>query len=242
MRIALIADVHGNALALDAVLAELEREAHDQIVCLGDVAAGPQAREATERIRALGCPVVMGNWDAWFVDGFPNDERELDLRLADIGRWWADGISDDDRAYIASFVPTTEVELDDGKTMSCFHGSPMSFNDIILSTTSDPAVERMLDGVNASVYAGGHTHVQMLRRMRSAIVVNPGSVGLPFRRWMPDKVCVAPWAEYALVTSENGKLGVELRRTTYDVDSFLRLSGESGMPHADWWLDTWVLN
>jgi hypothetical protein len=82
----------------------------------------------------------------------------------------------------------------------------------------------------------------MLRRMRSAIVVNPGSVGLPFRRWMPDKVCVAPWAEYALVTSENGKLGVELRRTTYDVDSFLRLSGESGMPHADWWLDTWVLN
>jgi len=242
VRIALIADVHGNALALDAVLAELEREEPDRTVCLGDVAAGPQAREAIERIRALGCPVVMGNWDAWFVDGFPSDDRVLEPRLAEIGRWWADGVSDDDRAYIASFVPTLELELDDGKTMSCFHGSPLSFNDIILSTTSEPAVERMLDGVNASVYAGGHTHVQMLRRMRSSIVVNAGSVGLPFRRWLPDDVCVAPWAEYALVTSENGKLGVELRRTTYDVDSFLRLSRESGMPHVDWWVDTWVLN
>ena len=242
MRVALIADVHGNAFALDAVLAELERENPDQIVCLGDVAAGPQATEAIERIRGLGCPVVMGNWDAWFVEGLPKDELELEHKLAEIGRWWASHISDDDRAFIASFVRTHELGLDDGRKMACFHGSPMSFNDIILSTTSEPAVERMLDGVNAAVYAGGHTHVQMLRRVRSAIVVNPGSVGLPFRRWLPDKVCVAPWAEYALVTSEDGKLGVELRRTTYDVESFLRLSRESGMPHAEWWADTWVLN
>lgn len=241
MRIALIADIHGNLMALEAVLAELELESADRLVCLGDVAAGPQASEALERIRGLGCPVLMGNWDAWFVDGVPEDERELERRLSEIGRWWADRISDDERLYIASFQPTLELELDGGSRMLCFHGSPSSFNDVILSTTSEAAVERMLDGVNAAVYAGGHTHVQMLRRMRSSILVNPGSVGLPFRRWLPDKVCVAPWAEYGLVSSENGRLNVELRRTTYDVDAFLRLSAESGMPHADWWVDTWVL-
>jgi len=241
MRVALISDIHGNMLALEAVLAELEREAPDRIICLGDVAAGPQASEAIERVRALGCPVLLGNWDAWFLDGMPNDERELEPKLAEIGQWWADGVSGEDRSYIESFIPTLQVDLGDGASMFCFHGSPSSFNDIILSTTSEATLERMLEGVEAAVFAGGHTHVQMLRRLRSAIVVNPGSVGLPFRRWRPEVICVAPWAEYGLVSSENGRLNVELRRTTYDVDALLRLSAKSGMPHADWWVDTWIL-
>lgn len=241
MRVALIADVHGNLMALEAVLAEIEQERPDQIICLGDVAAGPQATESIERVRALGCPVVLGNWDAWFVDGIPNDERELERKIAEIGQWWSRGISDHDRAWIASFASTLEVDLGGGNSMLCFHGSPSSFNDIILSTTSEASLERMLAGVSAAVFVGGHTHVQMVRRMRSALVVNPGSVGLPFRRWRPEVVCVAPWAEYGIVSASNGRLDVELRRTTYDVDGFLRLSAESGMPHADWWLDTWVL-
>ena len=63
MRVGLISDIHGNRLALDAVVSELEREGVDRIVCLGDVAVGPQPAEALEGIRELGCPVVMGNWD-----------------------------------------------------------------------------------------------------------------------------------------------------------------------------------
>jgi predicted phosphodiesterase len=64
MRIALIADIHGNVVALDEVLAELEEKAVDQIVCLGDVAAGgPRPVETLERLRELDCPVVMGNAD-----------------------------------------------------------------------------------------------------------------------------------------------------------------------------------
>ena len=68
MRIGLIADIHGNLIALETVLAELAREPLDQMVCLGDVAAlGPQPGEALARLRALGCPVVMGNTDAWLL-------------------------------------------------------------------------------------------------------------------------------------------------------------------------------
>ena len=69
--IALIADIHGNLPALDAVLEELEREGVDQILCLGDVAVGPQPTETLERVRELGCPVVMGNWDAYFLRRLP---------------------------------------------------------------------------------------------------------------------------------------------------------------------------
>ena len=68
MRIGLIADIHGNGIALDVVLAELARERVDEIICLGDVAAlGSQPREVLARLRAIGCPVVMGNTDAWLA-------------------------------------------------------------------------------------------------------------------------------------------------------------------------------
>jgi putative phosphoesterase len=240
VRVALIADVHGNLLALEAVLAELEREEPDRVVCLGDVAAGPQASEALARVRELECPVVMGNWDAWFLDGIPGDDSGLAQKLAEIGRWWSSRISPADRAFIESFVPTVELELGDETKLLCFHGSPGSFNDVILSTTSDQALASMLGGAEAPVLAGGHTHVQMVRRLGTSTIVNPGSVGLPFRRWMPDDIRVAWWAEYGIVSSENGRLTVELRRTTYDVERFLQLSLASGMPHARWWAATWA--
>jgi predicted phosphodiesterase len=66
MRTALIADIHANLVSFDAVLADIDRARMDQIVCLGDVAAtGPQPRETLARLRRLGCPVVLGNADAW---------------------------------------------------------------------------------------------------------------------------------------------------------------------------------
>jgi predicted phosphodiesterase len=69
MRIALLADIHGNLSALEAVLAALQAEAVDQLICLGDVAAvGPQPHEVIGRLRDVGCPAVKGNTDAWLSD------------------------------------------------------------------------------------------------------------------------------------------------------------------------------
>jgi len=68
MRIALIADIHGNLVALETVLHELAQESIDQILCLGDVGAlGPQPHEVIDRLRQLQCTVVLGNTDAWLL-------------------------------------------------------------------------------------------------------------------------------------------------------------------------------
>jgi len=89
MTIALIADIHGNLAALDAVLDALQAETPDQIVCLGDVSAtGPQPREVLGRLRNLGCPLVMGNADAELLDmastGSETDDESR--KIADISR------------------------------------------------------------------------------------------------------------------------------------------------------------
>jgi len=87
-RVALISDIHGNAVALEAVLDDLAGRHVDELVCLGDVAAGgPQPREALARLRELGCRVVLGNADGWLLEGLPSEpeqeEGEVD-RLAAI--------------------------------------------------------------------------------------------------------------------------------------------------------------
>lgn len=238
MRVALLADIHGNLLGLDAVLDELGREGVDHVLCLGDVAVGPQPTETLERIRALGCPVLMGNWDAWFLDGFPDLPDDLGRRLVEIGSWWADQLGDESRSYMRTFRESVELELDGAGKLAAFHASPGSFEVGILATTPDPEVEEMLAGTDASLVACGHTHFQLLRRVGECLVVNPGSVGLPFQG-VGGVMRIAPWAEYCVVTAEDGRLGVDFRRTGYDVGAHAESMRASGMPHAEWWTSLW---
>jgi putative phosphoesterase len=238
-RIGLISDTHGNLLALDAVLAELDREELDALVCLGDVAVGPQPKETLDRVRGLGCPVVMGNWDAWFLDRPPPPQDELGAKLDEINAFWADQLGADDLDYMRTFVPRLELPLEHGEHALCFHGSPASWDDFIFATTPDDELERMFGDRRAPLMIGGHTHIQLLRRLEHVVFVNPGSVGLPFSEWWPDRVRIAPRAEYAILAHDDGRLQIDFRRTTYDVDALLELSLESGMPHARWWVDCW---
>ena len=234
MRLALISDIHGNLPALEAVVQEIGGEDVDEIVCLGDVAVGPQPGETLDRVRELGCPVVLGNWDAYFVQGFPEQPNEIGRQLVEMGEWWAGHLSAEQRAFIATFVDALERP-----GLVAFHGSPRSYEDFIYATTPDQELSEMLDGTRAPLLAGGHTHFAMVRHFDGALVVNPGSVGLPFVK-QETVMRISPWAEYAIVDSENGQLSVDLRRTAFDVASLLELIRNSGMPHADWWASLWL--
>jgi putative phosphoesterase len=233
VRLALISDIHGNLPALDAVLEEIAQEDVDEILCLGDVAVGPQPAETLERVRELGCPVVLGNWDAYFVKGFPPQKTEIGRQLVEMGEWWAGQLSPEHRAFIETFVG--EIRR---AGLVAFHGSPRSYEDFIYATTPDPELSQMLDGTRAPMMAAGHTHFAMVRHYDGALLVNPGSVGLPFAK-QEAVMRISPWAEYAIVDSSHGRLSVDLRRTDFDVESLLALIKTSGMPHADWWAGLW---
>jgi predicted phosphodiesterase len=238
VRVGLISDIHGNRIALDAVLDELEREGVDQYICLGDVAVGPQPGEALERIRGLGCPVIMGNWDAAFLGDMPEPQDKIGEQLVEIGEWWAADLSPADREFMASFVPTLQQDI--GSTpVLFFHGSPRSYDEWIFSTTPDDELKAMFADVEERVLIGGHTHVQMIRRYIESIIAKPGSVGLAFREWWPRPVRISPWAEYGVLDGEGERLSISLRRTPFDVDAFLEMSLASGMPHAEWWVQSW---
>jgi putative phosphoesterase len=239
MRIAVISDIHANVLALQAVLDNIEQERADRIICLGDVAVtGHQPREAMRLLRSLGCPVVMGNCDEWLLDPKPFEDGgngENARRIYDIDQWCLEQLAPDDLDFVRTFRPTVEVLLDDGATLLCFHGSPQSNTEIIVATTPDEELEQMLDGAHATIMAGGHTHQPMLRRFRETTIINPGSVGLPYIRLASGAVTNPPWAEYAIISYQNGALGIDLRRVPIDRGAIVKSALESGMPHAQWW-------
>lgn len=240
MRVALLGDVHGNAVALDAVLSRLAREEPDQVVCLGDiVATGPQPVAALERIRQLDCPVVMGNTDEWVLDPDVDEKAAEPVgRIQEIDVWCADQLSRSHRRYVESFEETVTVELDDTR-MLCYHGSPQSHSDRIEATTPRGDLERAFDGTAADVLVGGHTHVQLFRRFEDAIVLNPGSVGLPHEHTPEGEVRNPPRAEWAMVSTSNGAVSVELRRTPVERNAIVEAASRSEMPHSEFWKEGW---
>ena len=233
MRTALIADIHGNLVALRAVVADLNARGADRIVCLGDVAAtGPQPAEAIEAVDQLGCEVVMGNTDEWLLE--PTEESIEDddtRRIAEIDLWAREQLTAEHLTMLGRYQP--RVELDG---LLCYHGSPHSNMDALLPTTPDAEVAKMLAGYERPVLAGGHTHAVMLRRFRDSLVINPGSVGLPFEQTGAGTFRNPPWAEYAIVEGSE----VEFHRVPIDVGAVTETALASGMPNAGWWVKDWA--
>ena len=241
MRIALISDIHGNLIALEAVLTSLASAAIDQIVCLGDVALfGPQPCATLAKVQTLGCPVVMGNTDAWALDPQPHPMRDAESTFFNaVELWGAEQLTVADQAYIRTFQPTISLALDRETTLLCYHGSPKSYHDHIVATTPNVQLEALLGGQPAQLLAGGHTHAQYVRRYQDKLLLNPGSVGLPYETLADGNYRNPPWAEYAIVECRDGNFEVSLRRAHYAIEPLLEAVKTSGMPHGAWWSKNW---
>jgi predicted phosphodiesterase len=226
MRIGLFSDVHGNAVAFDAFLCDLERAQVDRLICLGDVfQGGPQPVECLERLRALDCPVVMGNADWFVLTGDPGAEPVTEQQEA-VRRWTLDQLSEADREYVRSFTPTV-----DEPPVLAFHGSPASFDDVILPSTPEEDFRRLLGDPDAPVLAGGHTHQQFLRRRGASTFVNPGSVGLSYDHATIEEVLrFDPWAAWAVVEVERDQASIEFRRAPFDPNAVADAIEASDLP------------
>ncbi|MEW6084444.1 MAG: metallophosphoesterase family protein [Chloroflexota bacterium] len=239
MRIAVFSDIHGNNIAFEAVLADIKVQGADQIVCLGDaIQGGPQPAEVVQGLRALNCPVVMGNADAWLLSGIETGDEGIPperlKKMEDIRLWSLSQLNDDDRAFIASFQPTVTIPLGENLDLLCFHGSPTSFDDIILPHVPKEVFEKYLGAYADRILTGGHTHAQQIRRNGDLFFFNPGSVGVAYSHYQPEgKFHVDHWADYAILTVENGQPSLEFRRVPFEVNELIRIFRASGRPFGE---------
>lgn len=202
MRIAALADIHGNLPALEAALEDVRREAPDLIVVCGDVASGPMPAETVQLLKGLAeVRFVRGNADRQLIEAF--DHEQGTERPGPPGEWCSQQISREDRDFLAAFEATVLVNDVDGlgRVLFC-HGSPRSDVKVISAETPAERIRTFTSGLDVDVVVCGHTHMQFDRKVGRLRLVNPGSVGMPYGE---------PGAFWALLGPD-----VRMRRSAYD--------------------------
>lgn len=221
MKIAVISDIHGNRLALEAVLDDIASLAVDATINLGDLVSGPlQPRETCDLLMSLGYPTIRGNHERALLgppEEMDNVDRYTSTRLTEAQTQWID-----------SLPPTLVV----GDVYMC-HGTPVSDVEPWLDnwwqgrdTTlpDETSVTAKAEGLDFPVLLCGHTHIPRMVRLRDGrIIVNPGSVGLQIVRGSPD-------ARYAVLERRNGRWQAALRMVPYDFESAARQARSNGFP------------
>jgi putative phosphoesterase len=188
-RIALISDIHGNLVALDAALADIRAAGVEDVYCLGDlVGYGPDPAGVVDRIRSLGIPTVRGNYD-----------EGVGLRRGECGCYYPtpqsrlDGAAsyaftepriDNERAWWLAGLPRSLRFWESGARVLLTHGSPRKINEYLMTDRTDEQLAALAEDAGADVVCVGHTHVPYHRRVRgttnpSIHYVNAGSVGKP---------------------------------------------------------------
>ena len=219
MRVAAISDIHGNLPALEAVLADIERENVDVVVVVGDTISGPWPAEVFDLIADVGALVVRGNGDRLALSGGEGA----------IGDWSAQRLGDR-RATVATWPLTVELAVEGLGSVFVCHATPTSDELIYTRVTPDNELTQLLANVDADVVVCGHTHIQYDRTLSSGLrIVNPGSVGMPYEG--------KRGAFWALLGPD-----VEFRRTEYDVENAVAAIRSSRAPDVEEQLIRYLLD
>jgi predicted phosphodiesterase len=224
MRLAVISDIHGNLMGLEAVLADLKQQGDvDAIWVLGDLCAfGSRPVECIDLVRSLkNVQIISGNTDRYLVTGTRPKHRveneEMWASYAQIIRgremnfsWTLSVLTYKHYEFLANLRGETDLHVPEYGWVIGYHGSPGNDEYVMLPDTPAEEVLDQLSDRDGRLGFGGHTHMAMDRDLGAWRVINVGSVGMP-----ADDIR----SPYALVTFENDSATVDLRRVSYDVDA-----------------------
>lgn len=234
MRFAAIADIHGNYLALEAVLADIRAQGIADIVNLGDMLSGPlDARRTIDVLMTLDAVHVLGNHDRYLLDRPPEK----------MGSWDRPAHAQLDAAHLdwLRAQPMTRVFRD--RVFLC-HATPDNDEIYWLDTVHPDGrvamspldrIEQFAQGVTQSLILCAHTHLARSVRLRDGrLIVNPGSVGSPgYRDVHPFPHVVeagTPHARYAILELVHEGWCVMFRQVPYDHDLMVELARKNGQP------------
>jgi predicted phosphodiesterase len=219
MRVAIFSDVHGNLLALEAVLAEIgARGPFDQIINAGDLAfGGPRPREALDLLMQRSYPTIMGNTDVWVAGIEPSG--------SDVVAWARRRLEPRHEEFLGRLPRSHRITPPGGPPLVVVHATPTSLSDVLDPQAAPGIVERMFAEAETKALVYGHIHRAYVREVAGGLVVNSGSVGFPFDG--------NPQPSFAIVELRTGRWSGEVVRTAYDIEAVARDLLASDHPEAD---------
>jgi putative phosphoesterase len=215
MQIAVLADIHGNLPALEAVAADLERLNPDLVFVAGDFQnRGPNPREVTQFVAQSGWTLLRGNHEDYVIR---QSQKSGDLNVTDPSNWlparWTADLTSDFVESIKQLPIATTLLGPDNVSIVVAHGSPRSNNEGFFPTTTEAKAREMIGNDPPGLLCVGHSHLPFVRQVNSTLLVNVGAVGFPFdgdRR-----------ASFGLITWDRDRWTVEIRRVEYAIEKVL---------------------
>lgn len=229
MRLAVLSDTHGNAIAFEAVIQDLNSQSPDAIVFLGDIVMrGPQPSECIHMVRSLEpLAVIRGNYDDMFTR-FPapgrvpsNDKEELVLRAYEYD---CKRIAHDDQEWLANLPVERAWTFEDVPT-EMYHAGPDSLVNVVYPWASLDEMDILNRSEHTRLVLFGHVHHAYARQGKGRLIVNCGIVGLPFDG--------DNRASYAIVDFNKRDIAVQLRRVAYDIEKALATAKALKMPDVE---------
>ncbi|MEJ7838305.1 MAG: metallophosphoesterase family protein [Thermomicrobiales bacterium] len=228
-RIAILSDLHGNSIATEAVLADIDRVGVDATSCLGDlVGYGPFPNETIDLIRHRDIPTIVGNYDDGV--GFDRDDcgcAYKDETERDRGQqslmWTRAVVTNERKAYLRSLQSEIRLKVD-GIRLRLVHGSPRRMNEYLFEDRGGASLERIAVMADCDVLLFGHTHIPWSRTIGGVQMINTGSVGKP-----KDGDPRAGWA--LLEIGSGPQMSVTMHRVPYDIETVAMAIREAdGLP------------
>lgn len=230
-RIAVLSDVHGNDLALEAVVKAIRKERPDAVLVAGDlVFNGPAPAATIDALRALeadGALIVSGNTDIAVGDfdygaAFPQYQDGVPDAITIAAEWAHDELSDDQLDWLRRLPAERRRRADDGSLVLVVHGSPGSQTRGFDQALDANVIFERAALTDARVICVGHTHVPEIRDLGWKVIVNAGSAGYVFDG--------DPTATWVLVTIEDGAVRGEIRRAEFDALAVANAISARGLP------------
>ncbi len=221
MRIAVLSDVHGNLLGLDACLADLESQGGaDAIVVAGDLCSpGPKPKKVLQRLEEIGAACVRGNRDRDLVEDSPGktfeaaEAAQIAWSRREIGERWLSWLKE---------LPFALRIGEDQNQLLIVHANVLTDDEYIWPDADDSTLERLIGNDAAAAIAFGHLHIPFARLWRGKLLVNVSSAGLPKDG--------DPRASYAIFSERDGGWQVKHRRVAFDVKKVATQLADSGIP------------
>lgn len=211
MRIAVLADIHGNLPALEAVRADLQHMAPDMVVLAGDqVNRCPWPNEVMDIAEDEKWPAIFGNHEFIIASlGTPAGHPIFNNRQRFADLWWTrEQLTPEHLAQVRALPGERQILSDDGPPIRLLHGLPDNPFEGLSPELSDEQIAAKLDGIEEPVIISAHTHWPLNRMVAGKRVFNPGSVGMPYNG--------DPRAQYLILDGTGATWQPTFRQVDYD--------------------------
>jgi putative phosphoesterase len=223
MRIAVLSDIHGNLLGLDACLTDLESQGGaDGVVIAGDLClGGPKPKKVLQRLEEIGAACIRGNTDRYLSEDTGGEAFEP-AELAQIA-WTRREVGERWLSWLKELPFALRIGEDDNQLL-IVHANPKSDDEHLWPDADEPDLERLIGDVGATAIAFGHLHLPYVRAWRGKLLVNVASAGLPKDG--------DPRAGYAIFTEREGGWQVKHRRVAFDTKRVATQLADCGIPES----------